>query len=59
MLGDESLIDYLAVHELAHLKHMNHSREYWAFVASFLPDFKERRKNLRALYEEIEKEGWG
>jgi septum formation protein len=58
MLGDEADIDYLVVHELAHLKHLNHSKRYWAFVASVLPDHKERRKRLRALYRALEEEGW-
>jgi predicted metal-dependent hydrolase len=59
MLGDERAIDYLVVHELAHLRHMNHSKRFWAVVASVLPDFKQRRKELRALYMRIESEGWG
>jgi MAF protein len=59
MLGEEADIDYLIVHELAHLKHMNHSKRYWDFVASVLPDYKARRKSLRELYRSIESEGWG
>ncbi|MDR1496674.1 MAG: Maf family protein [Clostridiales Family XIII bacterium] len=59
MLGDDADMDYLVVHELAHLKHLNHSKRYWNFVASVLPDCKERRKKLRELYRAIEREGWG
>jgi septum formation protein len=58
MLGDDDDIDYLVVHELAHLKHLNHSKRYWGFVASVLPDYKERRKKLRALFRSVESEGW-
>ncbi|MDR2162974.1 MAG: Maf family protein [Clostridiales Family XIII bacterium] len=58
MLGDDDLVDYLVVHELAHLRHMNHSGKFWSLVESYLPDCKECRKKLRALYTEIENEGW-
>ncbi|MDR1042642.1 MAG: DUF45 domain-containing protein [Clostridiales Family XIII bacterium] len=38
---------------------MNHSRRFWVVVESALPDFKMRRKELRALYSNIESEDWG
>lgn len=40
-------IDYVVVHELAHLKHMDHSPAFHALVASVLPDHKQRRALLR------------
>ena len=42
----ESLLDYVAVHELCHLKEMNHSVRFWNLVARTIPDHKERRKEL-------------
>lgn len=40
-------IEYVCVHELAHLKEMNHSPKFWAIVESILPDYKERKKLLK------------
>lgn len=42
-----SIIDYIVVHELCHLIHMNHSKEYWNAVKSILPDYEKRRKWLK------------
>ena len=40
-------IDYVVVHELAHLHEMNHSPAFWKVVADVLPDHVERRKALQ------------
>lgn len=42
----EKLLDYVAVHELCHLKEMNHSKNFWLLVARTIPDYRERRKEL-------------
>ena len=47
MLMPEEIIDYVIVHELCHIKQMNHSRRFWNEVESILPDYKERRKWLK------------
>jgi predicted metal-dependent hydrolase len=39
--------DYLVLHELAHLKEMNHSRRFWNEVARLCPDFKEAERWLK------------
>lgn len=43
------LIDYVVVHELAHLKEMNHSPRFWQQVAHILPDYKRRRALLKKV----------
>jgi len=35
-------VDYVVVHELAHLVHHNHGKDFYALVASVLPDWKDR-----------------
>ena len=41
------LLDYVAAHELCHVRHKNHARAFWQFLASVMPDWKERRRRLR------------
>lgn len=43
-----ALLDYIVVHELCHLKEMNHGKRFWALVARTIPDHIARRARLRA-----------
>lgn len=49
--------DYLVIHELCHLKFMNHGEEYWSLVGQFSPDYKLHRRWLNehkdAVFEDI------
>jgi hypothetical protein len=45
----QTLIDYVVVHELAHITYMNHSKSFHALVQTYLPDAKEYRKELKSL----------
>jgi hypothetical protein len=43
------LVDYVLVHELVHLIHEHHGREFWAAVGRLMPDYEDRKKRLREL----------
>lgn len=40
-------IDYVIIHELSHLVHFNHSRDFWEVVEKYCPKYKRIRKDLR------------
>jgi len=46
---NRELIDYVVVHELAHIQHMNHSKYFHALVEEHLPNSKEYRKELKNI----------
>jgi predicted metal-dependent hydrolase len=44
----EPLIDYVIVHELCHLKEMNHGVAFWRLLAKSIPDYALRKRDLKA-----------
>lgn len=46
-LYDPLAIDYVIVHELAHLVHLNHSKQFYSLIATYLPNYKECEKLLK------------
>ncbi len=40
-------IEYVCLHEIAHLKYMNHKKEFWNFISKYMPDYKERANRLK------------
>ena len=51
LMAPEDVVDYVVIHELAHLKHMNHSKKYWTMVDQYCPNWKKHRRWL-ALHED-------
>ncbi|MGN1132935.1 MAG: M48 family metallopeptidase [Oscillospiraceae bacterium] len=43
---DRDCLEYVVIHELCHLKYMNHSKDFWDLVAKYCPDWKDIRKKL-------------
>ncbi len=44
---DRELIDYVIIHELCHLVHHNHGREYYELLGSIVPNYRELKKRLQ------------
>lgn len=47
------VLDYVVVHELCHLTHMNHSRDFWDMVERIMPDYKVHRRWLKEHGQEL------
>ncbi|MCL1914019.1 MAG: M48 family metallopeptidase [Eubacteriaceae bacterium] len=58
LAGDSYVIDYVIVHELAHLKEMNHSPNFWRIVGRILPDYKKRMDALNTLHDKLSRQNW-
>jgi len=44
-----SLVEYVVVHELAHITHKNHSAKFWGLVYEYMEDYKEREVKIKTL----------
>ncbi|MEA3490998.1 MAG: SprT family zinc-dependent metalloprotease [Campylobacterota bacterium] len=42
-----TVIQYIVVHELAHIRYKHHQKDFWELVNTYLPDYKERQKELK------------
>lgn len=47
IMAPAQVMDYIIVHELCHLKHMNHSKEFWSTVAGYMPDYTVHKEWLK------------
>ena len=58
IMADDDVIDYVVVHELAHIMELNHSPRFWAVVQSVLPDYAQRKEKLVELQNKLGGEDW-
>lgn len=47
MMAPMRIVDYVVVHELAHLKYQDHSSDFWKTIHSVMPDYEQRKEWLR------------
>lgn len=43
------LMEYVVIHELAHIEHKNHSKKFWDLVENYCPDYKKREKLFKSF----------
>ena len=47
IMSPQWVIDYVIVHEVCHLRYLNHSKEYWKMVELYMPDYKKAQEWLK------------
>jgi predicted metal-dependent hydrolase len=47
-------VQYAVAHELVHLEHPNHTRDFWAALGRVMPDYEKRKERLRVLGPQLE-----
>ena len=58
IMAQDDIIDYVVIHELAHIIEHNHSTRFWSIVERILPDYREKQEGLKLLQKRLSKENW-
>jgi len=58
IMASEPCVDYVVVHELAHISQHNHSAAFWAIVEQYVPDYKAQNRHLKELQKKFAAENW-
>ena len=58
VMADIDVIDYVVVHEIAHIKEKNHGKNFWDLVGKYYPNYKSARVYLRNLSARIQQDNW-
>lgn len=43
----KAAVKYVILHELCHIKYMNHSKDFWSLVATYMPNYKEIKNEFK------------
>ena len=49
VMAPRRLLEYVVAHELCHIRHHGHSREFWRLLSRVMPDYEQRRRELERL----------
>jgi predicted metal-dependent hydrolase len=58
IMANDEVIDYVVVHELAHIIELNHSERFWKVAENQMPDYNKRKRQLKELQQRLCGEEW-
>lgn len=58
MMAEPEVIEYVIIHELAHIKEKNHGKQFWRLVEKYEPYYREMQDKLKHLADRINTDGW-
>ena len=58
VMADREAVDYIIIHELCHMRHMNHSKAFWNEVGKWCPEYERMKDELKEVWREIQGERW-